>query len=143
VKKPATLPAGHSILSTTLEVPLIPDNDLAVLKAFNSQGHIALSAYLCLDTPEHRASAYDTFLQETQRRLEECIPQPECREALKEDMEIIGLYLRTNGHRRHPGLAIFSCAAQLFWRAYPLPVPLPTQVTVGPEFNIEPLVQAA
>jgi hypothetical protein len=56
-------------------------------------------------------------------------------------MEIVGLYLRTNGHRRHPGLAIFSCAAELFWRAYPLPRPVPNQVAVGPKFNLEPLHQ--
>jgi hypothetical protein len=29
----------------------------------------------------------------------------------------------------------------LFWRAYPLSTPIPTQVTVGPGFNIEPLTR--
>ena len=56
-------------------------------------------------------------------------------------MEIVGLYLKTNGHRYPPGLAIFSCAAELFWRAYPLPVAVPTQVTVGPKFDLEPLLR--
>jgi hypothetical protein len=77
-----------------------------------------------------------------QVHLTECGPQPSCQEVLKEDMEIIGLYLRANGHRNHAGLAIFSCAAELFWRAYPLPVPVPTQVTIGPRFNVEPLAEA-
>jgi hypothetical protein len=118
---------------------LIPDSDLEVLKSFNSHGSIMLSAYLRLDTPEFRESAHDEFMQQTQSRLDECGGSPECREALKEDMEIVSLYLRTNGHRDYVGLAIFSCAAELFWRVYPLPVPLPNQVSVGPKFNVEPL----
>jgi hypothetical protein len=120
---------------------LIPDSDLEVLKLFKSRGGITLSAYMRLDSPERQESAYRSFLQQVQACLDECSPQPECREAIKEDMEIVGLYLRTNGHRRHPGLAIFSCAAELFWRAYPLPRPVPNQVAVGPKFNLEPLHQ--
>jgi hypothetical protein len=119
---------------------LIPDSDLEVLKSFRGHGNIVLSAYLRLDTPEHRESAHQEFMQQMQARLEECGGRLECREALKEDMEIASLYLRTNGHRNYVGLAIFSCAAELFWRVYPLPVPLPNQVSVGPKFDIEPLL---
>jgi hypothetical protein len=125
-----------------LEVPLIPDSDLEALQSFNGHGSTTLSAYLRLDTPERRKSAYDEFVQQMRLRLEECGDRPECREALKEDMEIVGLYLRTNGQRDYAGLAIFSCAAELFWRVYPLPVPLPNQVSVGPKFDIAPLKQA-
>jgi hypothetical protein len=121
---------------------LIPDSDLAALQSFDSHGCITVSVYLQLDTPKRRDSAYDEFLQQMQLCLAECDPQPECRQAIKEDMEIVGLYLRTNGHRHHAGLAIFSCAAELFWRAYPLSVPVPNQVAVGPKFNIEPLLRA-
>lgn len=126
----------------TSEVPLIPDSDLAALRSFDSRGRITVSAYLRLDSPEHRDCAYEKFVEQMQARLTECAPQPECQQAIKEDMEIIGLYLRTNGHRQHVGLAIFSCAAELFWRAYPLSEPLPTQVTVGPKFDLKPLMQA-
>jgi hypothetical protein len=121
---------------------LIPESDLETLQSFDGHGHITLSAYLPLDTPEHRETAYDVFVRQVQACLDECGPRPECREAIKEDMEIVGLYIRTNGHRHHPGLAIFSCAAELFWRAYPLSVPLPAQVMVGPRFDLEPLMQA-
>lgn len=121
---------------------MIPESDLEVLQSFNSQGNITLSVYLRLDSSEHRNSAYDRFIQQMQARLDENASQPEYREALQEDMEIVGLYLNSNGHRHHPGLAIFSCAAELFWRVYPLPIPLPTRVTVGPEFDVEPLMQA-
>lgn len=134
---------SYTVTQNTSEVPLIPDSDLAALQSFNSRGRITLSAYLRLDTPQHRDSALDEFLQQIRIRLAECDPQPECREAIQEDMEIVSLYLKTNGHRRHAGLAIFSCAAELFWRAYPLSVAVPTQVMVGPVFNIEPLRQFA
>mgnify|MGYP001825681791 FL=1 len=125
-----------------LEVPLIPGSDLETLQSFNGHGSITLSAYLRLDTPERSKSAYDEFVQQMRLRHEECGHEPECREALKEDMEIVGLYLRTNGQRDYAGLAIFSCAAELFWRVYPLPVPLPNRVSVGPKFDIAPLKQA-
>jgi hypothetical protein len=126
-----------------LEVLLIPDSDLEVLQSFNSRGNITVSAYLRLDTPQHRESAYDDFMQEMQTALEECGPRPECREAIEEDMEIVGLYLRTNGRRPQSGIAIFSCAAELFWRAYPLPVSVPTLVSVGSSFDVEPLRKLA
>ena len=122
---------------------MIPDSDLATLDSFDPRGRIALTAYLRMDTPELRDSAYDDFLRHMQARLDECGSHPECREAIKEDMDIVKVYLETNGHRRHAGLAIFSCAAELFWRAYPLAAPIPTQVAVGPKFNLEPLRQLA
>jgi len=122
---------------------LIPDSDLEVLQSFNGRGNITVSAYLRLDTPQRRESAYDEFMQKMQAAMEECSPRPECREAIEEDMEIVGVYLRTNGRRPQGGIAIFSCAAELFWRAYPLPVPVPTLVSVGPRFDLEPLRQVA
>jgi len=121
------------------EVPLISDRDLQILQSFNGHGNITLSAYLCLNTPEHGESVYEDFMQQMQARLDECGSSQECREALREDMDIVGLYLRSNGHHHQGTLAIFCCAAELFWRVYPLPLTLPTQVWVGPKFNIEPL----
>ena len=120
---------------------MIPGSDLETLQSFNSHGSTTLSAYLRLDTPERRKSVYDEFKQQMKLKLDECGHEPECREALQEDMEIVGMYLRTNGHRDYPGLAIFSCAAELFWRVYPLPAPLPNKVSVGPRFDIAPLKQ--
>ena len=122
---------------------MIPPKDFELLRAFDSGGRITLSVYLRLDTPESRESAYEEFMRQVRIRIEECGSNVECRSEIQEDMEIVGLYLRTNGHRRHAGLAIFSCAPELFWRAYPLAVPVPSQVTVGPQFNLEPLTQSA
>jgi hypothetical protein len=113
-----------------------------MLQAFDSRGRITLSAYLCLDNHDGGENLHAEFVRQAEACMEQCSPKPECREAIKEDMEIVGLYLKTNGHRRYTGLAIFSCAAELFWRAYPLPVPIASQVRVGPQFDLEPLKQA-
>jgi hypothetical protein len=129
----------HMVLHEALEDVLIPKSELQLLQSFDNRDSITLSAFLPMDTPERREQAHAYFLQQIQLRLEELGPDAEYRDALKDDVEIVGLYLRTNGHRRHQGLAIFSCAAELFWRAYPLPVPPPLEVTVGPNFDIEPL----
>jgi hypothetical protein len=118
---------------------LIPERDLALLDSFNGHGHVMLSAYLQLDTPPHRQAAVEEFMRQAQARLEECGPRADCRKEIEEDIEIVSLYLKTNGHRRQPGLAIFSCAAELFWRAYPLPQPVPTRVVIGPRFDLDPL----
>lgn len=118
---------------------MIPQSELQLLQSFDSRDSIALSVFLPLDTPQRREQAHADFLQQVQMRLEECGSNAECREALKDDVEIVGLYLRTNGHRRHTGLAIFSCASEFFWRAYPLSVPPHLRVAVGGKFDIDPL----
>jgi len=122
------------------EVVLIPLGDLETLKSFESDGPLVLSVYLPLDTPQSRESAHDEFLRQVEIQLAECQAQPDCRKAVKEDIEIVSLYLKTNGHRRHAGLAIFSCAPKFFWRAYPLPVAVPFQITAGQRFDTEPLL---
>jgi hypothetical protein len=122
---------------------VIPDKELKVLESFDGRGKVVLSAYLPLDTPEHRQLAYEDFLKLAHRRLAECGARVDCRDAIGEDIEIVGLYLKSNGHRKNRGLAIFSCAAELFWRAYPLPVPVSAQVSVGPHFDLDPLKQVA
>ena len=120
---------------------MVPNSDIETLASFNTHGRVALTAYLRMDTPQHRDSAHDEFLQQMQLHLDECGTHEECREAIREDMDIVRVYLETDGHRRHAGLAIFSCAAELFWRAYPLSSAIPTLVSVGPGFNLEPLKQ--
>ncbi|MGQ9598671.1 MAG: hypothetical protein ACUVWZ_04580 [Anaerolineae bacterium] len=120
---------------------MISENELNRLKSFHGNGNYALTVYLRLDTPQFRETAYEHFDQAVQACLERCASQPECREAIREDLEIVGLYIKTNVHRHYPGVAIFSCAAELFWRAYPLPAPIPTQVSVGSGFNVEPLLE--
>lgn len=99
-----------------------------------------LSVYLPLDTPQSREAAHDEFMRQVEIQLAECHAEPDCRKAVKEDIEIISLYLRTNGHRRHAGLAIFSCAPKFFWRAYPLPAAPPFHIAAGKRFDVDPLI---
>ncbi|MBN1136661.1 MAG: hypothetical protein JXM73_08740 [Anaerolineae bacterium] len=120
---------------------MIPDGDLEDLKSFESDGPLVLSVYMPLDTPQSRKSAHDEFLRQVEIQLAKYQADPDCREAVKEDIEIIGLYLKTNGHRRHAGLAIFSCAPKFFWRAYPLPVAVPLQIATGRKFDVKPLIR--
>ena len=53
---------------------MIPDSDLEALKSFDSRGRIALSAYLRLDTPQRRDSAYDEFIKQMQELVEPGCP---------------------------------------------------------------------
>jgi hypothetical protein len=117
----------------------ISSEELEALRRFQGDTHLAVSAYLNLDSPEQRQAAYEEFMRQMQIRLEECGARQDCREAVEEDIEIVRLYLKTNGQRRFRGVAIFSCAPEYFWRAYPLPLPISTQVSVGRHLNLEPL----
>jgi hypothetical protein len=123
------------------EPVIIPVEEWKALREFQGQTHLAVSAYLNLDSAVQRQAAYEEFMRQMQIRLDECGARQDCREAAEEDIEIVRLYLKTNGERRFRGVAIFSCAPEYFWRAYPLPVPVPTQVTVGRHLDLEPLEQ--
>jgi hypothetical protein len=116
---------------------MISAEELEALRRFRGDTHLAVSAYLNLDSPEERQAAYEEFMRQMQIRLEECGERKDCREAVEEDIEIVRLYLKTNGRRRFRGVAIFSCAPEYFWRAYPLPVPVPTRVTVARQLNLD------
>ncbi len=120
---------------------MISDRELDVLRAFNSRGHNLLSVYLPLDTSARRQAAYEKFVQQVRLCLDDREPKPTLRGIVQEDIEIASLYISCNANRCGAGLAIFSCASELFWRAYSLPVPIPTRVAVGPRFDIEPLLQ--
>jgi hypothetical protein len=126
-----------------VEVLLIPVSELEALKSFESNGQLVLSAYICLEGMSHKDEVSAEFRQQLSRQLSDCNARPECRKAIEEDLEIIDLYLKTNGHRKHAGLALFSCAARYFWRAFPLPVAIPTRITAGRKFDLAPLLQLA
>ena len=121
---------------------MISDRELDVLRAYDNRGHNLLSVYLRLDTSARRQAAYERFVQQVRDCLDNRDPPPGLREIIQEDIEIASLYINCNANRCGAGLAIFSCASELFWRAYSLPIPIPSQVAVGPRFDIEPLLQA-
>jgi hypothetical protein len=114
--------------------------DLERLAAFEADGQPALSIYLNLTTAEKRKSASNDFERMATQRLAEWGIDHRRRKMLQEDIEIVQMYL--NNVPRSAGLAIFSCASRLFWRAYSLPVAVLSQVDIGPTFNLDPLITA-
>jgi hypothetical protein len=111
------------------------------MRAFGDHGHHLLSVYLCLDTSARRQTACNEFVRQVQACLDNGHSPSVRRETIQEDIDIVCIYLKAHAHRCGAGLAIFSCAAELFWRTYWLPVAVPTQVSLGPEFDIKPLLQ--
>lgn len=122
---------------------MISKRDLEVLRTYRSRGHDLLSVYLRLDSAAGRQAAYEQFVQQLGVCLYNRELSPMCRETIQEDIEIVSLYLNSNANHWGAGLAIFSCAWDLFWRAYSLPVLVPSRIAVGPRFDIEPLLQVA
>ena len=126
------------------EVLVVGNGELDLLKSFDADGHLAISLYLDLSTPERRNQA----LRRVIRRLEPLLENGDSGIAdklgsLQEDLEMIRLYLKTSGSRRSPYVAIFVCAPQLFWRAYQLEAPVPELLEVGPRFHVNPLEEVA
>jgi hypothetical protein len=117
---------------------VISKKELKTLKDFNGRDNLALSVYLQLDTPEKKRSAYNTF----RRHIALHLNGNGTEAILRDDLDLVKTYLQTNGGRDGAGLAIFSCAGRLFWRAYKLPMPVPDRVELGPTFDVQPLEEA-
>ena len=113
------------------------------LRSFRSEGHVALSAYLDVSTPDLR----QTVLQRTEEALDPYVSgrdglSPDQAIELREDLEMVRIYLGGRNAARAPYLAIFSCAPELFWRVYQLDSPLREKVVVQPRLYLEPLEDA-
>jgi len=121
---------------------VIPSSkDLETLAAFKAKGQSALSVYLDMTTAEKRKSAYSYFETMTNQQLREHGTNYHCRRMLQEDMDVVQMCL-SNRSTPGVGIAIFSCASSLFWRAYSLPVAVPNRVDIGSVFDLDPLRRA-
>jgi hypothetical protein len=113
------------------------------LAAFRTGERLALSVYLELVTSDKRNVASRDFETMVGQRLSEVYKTDfRRRKMLQEDIEIVHMYLNNGALTCGAGLAIFSCASSLFWRAYTLPVAVSNQVDIGSTFNLAPLRQA-
>lgn len=117
---------------------VIFQRELKTLKEFDGRDSLALSVYLQLDTPEKKREAYDTF----RRYIAPQLDGNGSETRLRDDLDLVKTFLQTNGGTDGAGLAIFSCAGRLFWRAYKLPLPVPDRVELGPTFDVQPLEEA-
>jgi hypothetical protein len=132
--------AGLFVVQYTIKErsTVISEKELKTLKEFDGRDNLALSVYLQLDTPQKKRSAYDTF----RRCIAPHLDGNGTETILRDDLDLVKTYLQTNGGKDGAGLAIFSCAGRLFWRAYKLPVTVSDQVELGPAFDVQPLEEA-
>lgn len=123
---------------------VVAPSELESLQRFTASCNLALSLYLDLRSVNRGESAMEAVdrLARQQRQSLGTQVDDETWDALQEDLEMIKLYLKTNGNRSVRSLAIFSCAGDYFWRAYQLPYPVPTHLHVGPHLDTEHLARA-
>jgi hypothetical protein len=120
---------NHQLLTTEIEA----------LNSFRSDSGLALSVYIDLRSTQQKEKAIDMVRSLVRRCLQDMRCSEKDWEAIQEDLDLIQIYLRTNGNRQAVGVAVFSCAQDLFWRAWPVWMPIKTEVYVGPEFNTRQL----
>ena len=117
--------------------------EIETLNSFRFSSGLALSVYLDLSSTWRKEEAVDMARSLVRRRLRELQRSEEDWQAVQEDLDLIQIYLRTNSNRQAIGVVIFSCAQDLFWRAYPLWTPIKTEVHIGAELNTRQLLEAA
>lgn len=115
--------------------------EFEVLTSFHSHSGLALSVYLDLRSTRRREKALETVRLLIHRHLRNTQHSEEDWEILQEDIDLIQMYLRTNGNRQAVGVALFSCAQELFWRAYPIWAPIKTEVHIGTRLNTRQLME--
>ena len=114
--------------------------DLDILDKYSSPNGLAVSVYLDLESLPEPDTANQLLEQLAEAQKRELGMDEESWDSLQEDLDIIRLYLKTNGNRRAKGVAIFCCASEFFWRVYSLPTPIPTHMHVGPRLDTADLV---
>jgi len=120
---------------------VISRKDFELLERFDADGGIALSIYLDVSTPALREGA----LQRIRARIGSLgdADGADRLQTISEDLDMVELYLGTSAARSLRRVAIFSCANQLFWRAYPLSDLPEEYVAVGSRFDVAPLRRQA
>lgn len=103
------------------------DQDLRELLEFSAPEQV-LSVFLNTDPQEGNADAYRLRLRTMLKEVK-----------LPEDVAAVEQYFSQAFDWSGRSVAVFSCAAQQFFRAYPLAIPLRNQVHVGERASIKPL----
>ncbi len=106
---------------------MLAENNLRELIDFSATTPV-LSVYLNTEPSEGNADAYRLRL----RSMLKDIPQPQ-------DVAAVEKYMSTSYDWSGRSVAIFSCAAQDFFRAYPLEVPTRSLASLGNTFSVKPL----
>ncbi len=106
---------------------MFSDNDLRELLEFKSSSPV-LSLYLNTDPTEENADAYRLRLRNMLKEIN-----------LPEDVSAVEQYFSHQFDWSGRAVAAFSCAAQGFFRAYPLAVPVRNLIRISDRPSVKPL----
>lgn len=109
---------------------MIDETELRSLAQFQAETPI-LSVYLDVDPTRHTTEEYLLALRNMLKQAES--------EAAPADIQAVQRYFEHEYDWSGRGVAVFSSAAAGFWRAYVLPIPVPSGVTVARRPYIFPL----
>lgn len=109
---------------------MIRQEDLQDLMAFEAKGSATTSLFLNVDTSRESS---ETIKKQARSLLKE-------HEVPAADMAAIEGYLDLTYAWDKPGLAVFSCAADEYFRAYPSAVAFRSRVRTGKKPHVKPLV---
>lgn len=106
---------------------MLTESDQKELLEFTATSPV-LSVYLNTDPSAGNADAYRLRLRNMMKEVN-----------LPQDIEAIERYFKTEYNWSGRGVAVFSCAPQGFFRAYPLAVPVRDMIAAGDRPAIKPL----
>ncbi len=109
---------------------MIYETELRTLAQFQAEAPI-LSVYLDVDPTRHTTEEYLLSLRNMLKQAE--------KEASPEDIHAVQRYFEHEYDWSGRGVAVFSCRAADFWRAYVLPIPVASGVTVARRPYVSPL----
>ncbi len=107
--------------------------DLQELAEYKGTGAPVLSLYLNVDPSQHTTDEYKLALRQLLRDAGE--------RAAAKDIAAVEHFFDLEYDWSGRGVAVFSCSADSFWRAYPLATPVPDHVFVGPKPYVTPLAK--
>ncbi len=107
---------------------MLTEKDLQELLSFQGK-YPVLSVYLNTDPSEGSADAYKLRLRSMLKETE-----------LREDADAVARYFDHEFDWSGRSVALFSCAPDNFFRAYPLAVPVRSRVRVSNQPHVKPLV---
>jgi peptide chain release factor subunit 1 len=107
---------------------MIKENDLQELLDFQPQQPV-LSIFLSTDPSEGSADAYKLRLRTMLKEV-----------AMPQDISAVEEYMNHQFDWSGRSVAIFSCAAKNFFRAYSMAIPIPNRVHVDNRPHVKPLV---
>lgn len=110
---------------------MFSDSDLKELVSFRSEQAPVLSVYLNVDPTQQGSDQQRLVLRSLLRSVAD--------HAAHQDIQAVERYLDLEHPWQGKGVALFSCQAMGFWRAYPLAVPVENQAYVSHRPYIKPL----